>query len=310
MNNYLPKVLWLDDEYEDEGMQQTISLAEQEGIELVPFKSLEEGLEELKANLDHYEAVLLDAMFFEKKDDVATTEDTLYALKAKQEIDRLAENKLLEIFVLTGKVGKGHDIDNSFVKVFGGQVYRKGNMEDEDNLWRKLKAAVARQPSAQLRYKYQSALAACNIIGPQADLKVFHLLKALDNNTLNSEHLNAIRKIVELLIENMISRDIVPHQISTMNGAAYYLLGLKARSDDGNGSFQLKKGDIPAEVGKLFNSLVSTIQVGSHAKWLDGHIQDMGTQYWTQGAVYQLLAILEWFNFQVRERPQVTYYTV
>ena len=59
------KVLWIDDEHE--GMSGFKGDAKVNGIQLVPYKSLNKGVSELKKNYQIYDGVLLDAKFLKMK---------------------------------------------------------------------------------------------------------------------------------------------------------------------------------------------------------------------------------------------------
>ncbi len=71
-------ILWIDDEHES--LTSTKGRAKRNGIQLVPFKSLEGGLGELERNYPYYDGILLDAKFLANEDDNAGTEDTSSAL--------------------------------------------------------------------------------------------------------------------------------------------------------------------------------------------------------------------------------------
>ena len=62
------KILWIDDEHEK--LSSTKGRAKRNGIQLIPFKSLNSGMEELEKNYPTYDGVLLDAKFFENEKDV------------------------------------------------------------------------------------------------------------------------------------------------------------------------------------------------------------------------------------------------
>lgn len=70
------KVLWIDDEYKKQ--ESLIGDAEQDGIDIFPVESHEEGMEELEKN-PNYHAVILDAKVKHKKDDTVTNLNGLRA---------------------------------------------------------------------------------------------------------------------------------------------------------------------------------------------------------------------------------------
>ena len=60
-------ILWIDDEHEN--LSGFLGRASVNGINLIPFKSLNGGMEELEKNYPFYDGVLLDAQIFENEDD-------------------------------------------------------------------------------------------------------------------------------------------------------------------------------------------------------------------------------------------------
>jgi hypothetical protein len=306
MPGMLPKILWIDDEYET--LLDVKNQAKLAGFMLVPFRSLNAGMEELETNFTDYQAVLLDAKFYENENDVAATESTDNAFRAKERILKLSGKKEFEIFVLSGQAKDPEAIDGSFHKSFSN-FYRKGNSADNDQLWKDIAAAVDRQPVVQLRRKYHSAFAVCTeeYISYDVEPILIDLLTDHEKNKLTVDHLNVIRKILEKLGVAINGYNLVPSQLNSLNTIARFLRGDWANNGRGTPSFRLQRDQFPLEVGKMLSSLVETTQVGSHPLYLDAHIREMKTDYWLQASVYQLLAILEWFKPFVDSDPQIRY---
>ena len=70
MNNEY-KILWVDDQHQDKDMIQFIIDAESEGLLLDGYTSFEEAFEVMEKQIPIFDAILLDGMFFERKDQVA-----------------------------------------------------------------------------------------------------------------------------------------------------------------------------------------------------------------------------------------------
>lgn len=291
----LHKILWIDDEYDElENLPLEARLA---GLQLVPFRSLEQGMQELADNYSSYEAVLLDAKFFAKEDDVPGTEDTQNVFLAQQQINKLAAKKELEIFVLSGYSEDPSVIDRSFHKSFSN-FYRKHIPTDADQLWVDINAAVDRQPIIQLRRKYASAFAVCDdrYISPTLAPILVDLLSDHEDGRLSIDHLNAIRKVLEHLSDAIAGYGIVPSELDTLNTMARFLRGDWSSKSRQSTSYRLERDQFPEEVGRLFSSLVATTQAGSHAFYLDAHLRRLSSDYWLQASLYQLLGLLEWFK--------------
>ena len=295
------QILWIDDEYEQ--LRDVRNDARNAGLTLVPFRSLESGMEELEKNYTSYEAVLLDARFYERESDVAKTEDTKNAFAAQQRIHQLVAKKAFQIFVLTGQSGDSTVIDKSFEKSFG-RYYRKGVADDVEQLWKDIRSAAEEQPTVQLRRKYARAFAVCDhqYVDPKLEPILLSLLEAQEGPGLTVDHLNVIRKIVEMLGRAIVDYGFVPSTLDTINNISRVLRGdatsLNSR-DRSMPSYRLERGSFPVEVGWLLSSLVNTTQSGSHPLYLDAHLREVESNYWVQASFFQLLALLEWFKSYV-----------
>jgi hypothetical protein len=120
-------ILWIDDEYKE--LEDLEIHAERYGIILHGFTSFEEGFNELESNLEYYDGVLLDAMFYEHKGQEKGTEDSKGLSKAMDQLIRLENRKKLPMFVLSGKVGFTHQ-ENEMLSNKGIYCYEKGNNND------------------------------------------------------------------------------------------------------------------------------------------------------------------------------------
>jgi|AntRauTorckE5430_2_1112549.scaffolds.fasta_scaffold00436_3 hypothetical protein len=306
MNNKLINILWIDDQYDilkDEANQAKLA-----GFRLNPFRSLNAGMQELETNYANYEAVLLDAKFYENEGDVAATESTDNAFRAKERILKLSGKKEFEIFVLSGQAKDPEAIDGSFHKSFSN-FYQKGNAADNDRLWKDIAVAVDRQPLVQLRRKYCSVFAVCTDAYISDDLEaiIIPLLTDFEDGNLNVDHFNVIRKVVEKLGVAISGYNLVPSELDTINSIARFLCGDWSSKTKNSTSYRLQWNQFPLEVGKMLSSLVQSTQAGSHPDYLDRHIREMKTDYWVRASFFQLLAILEWFKPFVDSSPEIKY---
>ena len=302
----LNRVLWIDDEYDQ--LQDVINDARNEGILLAPYKSLREGMAELHDNYQLYDAILLDAKFYARENDVAGTEDTQYVFEAQRQIQKLAAKKEFEIFILSGQAEDPTTIDNSFRKSFPN-FYHKGDNEESDKLWRDLNSAIDRQPIVQLRREYSSVFAVCDdkYVNRDLEINLIDLLSDYKKDGLNVDHLNAMRKIVEHLGEAIVAYGFVPDELDSINNISRVLRGdVTSKDRQASRKYQLEHKSFPNEVGWLMSSLVQTVQSGSHALYLDAHLRTSNSKFWIQAAFFELLALLEWFKAYVDsgDRPR------
>ena len=172
MEDIFYNILWIDDEHET--LTGTKGRAKRNGINLIPFKSLNSGMDELERNYPFYDGVLLDAKFFENEDDVKGTEDTYNVHRAKERL--LLLKKKFEVFVLTGQAEAYED--KTFKKAFT-KVYKKGSDEEIDRLFSDIKGAAATQEDTQIRHSYKRVFDVCTekYIGEYAGQDILNLLK-------------------------------------------------------------------------------------------------------------------------------------
>ena len=94
------KVLWIDDEYKKQS--DVIGDAEQDGIDIIPFESHEEGIEALMSNIKGFHAVILDAKVKKGRYDTVTGLSGLTASRDKL-IEINNQGTYLPSFIFTGQ---------------------------------------------------------------------------------------------------------------------------------------------------------------------------------------------------------------
>jgi hypothetical protein len=94
-------VLWIDDEHDHPEMETFIIQAETMGITLNGYSNFKEGFIALKANLNHFDVILLDALFLEDEKSETVSKKGLGASIAK--INELKNKKTFPYFVLSGQ---------------------------------------------------------------------------------------------------------------------------------------------------------------------------------------------------------------
>ncbi|MFT4757076.1 MAG: hypothetical protein ACI91R_001726 [Vicingaceae bacterium] len=286
-------ILWIDDEHE--GMSGFKGDAKFNNIQLIPFKSLNDGITELKKNYPIYDGVLLDAKFFENENDVRGSEDTDNVHRAKEEL--LLLPKKFEVFVLTGQAEAYED--KTFNKAFKN-VYKKGIDEDIEQLFIDIKQAADRQIDTQIRHKYQRVFEVCTdkYIGGDASSTLLSLLKSLednDNNLDSNDKLNTIRKIVEKLFVALNRIGILPDELTgNINGSSKFLAGADP-------SYYLNEEIADKTTAYLLRSILTVTQDGSHigsssSLGVNNHIVQRATPYLFSSVLFQLLDVLLWFK--------------
>lgn len=304
MEDIFYNILWIDDEHET--LTGTKGRAKRNSINLIPFKSLNSGMDELERNYPFYDGVLLDAKFFENEDDVKGTEDTYNVHRAKERLLQL--KKKFEVFVLTGQAEAYED--KTFKKAFT-KVYKKGSDEEIDRLFSDIKVAAATQEDTQIRHSYKRVFDVCTekYIGELAGQDILNLLKVNDATNIDN-HFNAIRKVVEDLFIAFNKFNLLPAEFVTpgvaLNESSKFLAG---KGTDGSlfsekGYQHLEETHLPKQIAFYLRSILSVTQAGSHRSEIDLHVRTIKTPFLLKSVFFQLLDVLAWFKMYVDSNPK------
>ena len=304
MEDIFYNILWIDDEHET--LTGTKGRAKRNGINLIAFKSLNNGMDELERNYPFYDGVLLDAKFFENEDDVKGTEDTYNVHRAKERLLQL--KKKFKVFVLTGQAEAYED--NTFKKAFT-KVYKKGSDEEIDRLFSDIKVAAATQEDTQIRHSYKRVFDVCTerYIGELASQDILNLLKVNDETNID-HHFNTIRKVVEDLYIAFNKFNLLPAEFVTpgvaLNESSKFLAG---KGSDGSlfsekGYQHLEETHLSKQIALYLRSILSVTQAGSHRSEIDVHVRTIKTPYLLKSVFFQLLDVLVWFKMYVDSNPK------
>ncbi|MCB0708923.1 MAG: hypothetical protein KDC15_05985 [Chitinophagaceae bacterium] len=304
MEDIVYNILWIDDEHES--LAGTKGRAKRNGINLIPYKSLNNGMSELESNFPYYDGVLLDAKFFENEDDIQGSEDTYNVHRAKERLLQL--KKKFEVFILTGQAEAYED--KTFKKAFT-KVYKKGSDDEIDRLFADIKLAAATQEDTQIRHAYKRVFDVCTekYIGELAGQDILNLLKVNDDLHID-DNLNAIRKIVEDLFTAFGKFRLLPLEFVTpgvaLNESSKFLAGKTA---DGTpfsekGYQHLEETHLPPHIASSLRSLLSVTQAGSHRSKIDLHVKTIKTPFLFKSVLFQLLDVLTWFKVYADSNPK------
>lgn len=305
MDDIFYNILWIDDEHET--LSGTKGRAKRNGINLIPFKSLNGGMSELERNYPFYDGVLLDAKFFENEDDKEGTEDTYNVHRAKEQLLQL--KKKFEVFVLTGQAEAYED--KTFKKAFT-KVYKKGSDDEIDRLFADIKEAASSQEDTQLRHYYKRVFDVCTekYIGEYAGQDILNLLKVEDESNIDN-HFNAIRKIIEDLFSAFHKFNLLPDEFVSpnvaLNQSSIFLAGQEQNEKTDPVYKQhchLKETHLPPQIAYYLRSILAVTQSGSHRSNIDHHVRSVKTPFLLKSVFFQLLDILVWFRMYVDSNPK------
>jgi len=295
-------VFWIDDQHEEQAMLSFKVQAEQYGIILHPYASAEEGLPMLEERLHLYDAVLFDALFFERKDQVSGTEEVDGLSTAIAKVNQLKHRKAFTPFILTGQPRL--DGDKTFKATFG-VFYRKGDPKDVQRLFKDIRAAAEAMTDTQIRHRHQRVFDVCTpeYIGQTAGRELLGILRRENDDTFIEDaatHINSIRKIMEDLFRACHRVGLLPdtfvHGTIALNETGRFLSGIPERA------YQVQNGIVPKMVGELIENILSVAQPASHRLHVDEHMARVRSPYLLYSTTYMLLDVLLWFKNFADER--------
>ena len=280
--------------------------AEQYGILLHPFASAEEGLPVLENRLHFFDAVLFDALFFERKDQVSGTEEVDGLSTAIAKVNQLKHKKAFTPFILTGQPRL--DGDRTFKATFG-EFYSKRNPLDVQRLFKDIRTAAEAMTDTQIRHRFQRVFDVCTptYIGQTAGRELLSILRRENDDTFIDEaaaHINSIRKIMEDLFRACHRVGLLPdtfvHGTIALNETGRFLSGIPERA------YQIRNGVVPKMVGELIEKILSIAQSASHRLHVDEHMARVRSPYLLYSTTYMLLDVLLWFKDFTDEQGVVT----
>lgn len=295
------EVLWIDDQHKEDTMKQLLISAANEGIRLNGYTSYEEGFEVVEKNLDRFDCILLDGMFFEKKDQVQGTEDITGIGEAISHINRLSQKKAFPWFVLSGK-DKFTSGDNDILKANKAVCFDKSNPEDIDKLFNELKLVCENLETFQIRKKHQGVLEVCEdrFLGETQFSRIFKVLECIENGSPIEGQLTEMRMVVERVLERMASLGLVPDELSP-NQASRFL-------SDKHGDFTHKSEFVHPLFAENVFRLLSVLQDGSHDKEglnlnVQGYLRTNSSDYFQRSIAYLFLDVLLAFLSLAKDYP-------
>lgn len=305
MDDIFYNILWIDDEHETLGG--TKGRAKRNGINLMPFKSLNGGMSELERNYPFYDGVLLDAKFFENEDDKEGTEDTYNVHRAKEQLLQL--KKKFEVFVLTGQAEAYED--KTFKKAFT-KVYKKGSDDEIDRLFADIKDAASSQEDTQIRHSYKRVFDVCTekYIGEYAGQDILNLIK-VDNDSEIDKHLSSIRDIVQDLFTTFHKYELIPSEFVTpsiaLNESSKFLAGKNYTGEyfEVKGYRHLDATHLPNQIATYLRNILGITQPGAHRTEIDDHVRSVRTHFLMKSVLFQLLDVLVWFKMYVDSNPKI-----
>jgi hypothetical protein len=293
------KVIWFDDEFSSLDILR--EKAYLNNIDLVGFNNAKAGIEELERNIKHYDAAIIDGLFYLNEERSGTPSSDKALFNVAMKLHELASVKKLPWFILSGQISFTKDRNRYADGLKENQVYDKLNEEHLAKLWKDIKGEADKQTETQLRHKYQSAFSVCDeaCIGPEVAKPLLFLLESLEkeedgNNTIDK--LNSARKIIEQLFAAFYRIQILPEEVwkgnGGLNGAGKFLACK-------NYLYIYHEEIMPPTISFLLRNVLSITQDGSHSEGelslkIDSFIKGQATGFLFKSVVFMLLEVLVW----------------
>lgn len=290
------KVLWLEDEIEK--IEAFLDRLYINGITAIHKDTANNFIAELTANLDSYDAVILDVMGVVNSFDEKPSSKAFSV--AHQSVLSNKHKKNIPFFVLSAQLTKD---ENQGLKEYIGETHVYIKSKDEDRLIEDIKRAVSRQSDYILRDKYTDILTIFNEnqLGSKHYERIFNLIRWVESSQEidNSEdQLTRIRKIIEAIFHSLAKQGLVPSEITSnpgwLNGTSLFL------ANKHSAYMQVEPYVHPTVSDSIFR-LLNIIQDGSHAEGglklrVDEYIQLNKSDYLFKSCIYLLFDIIIWYK--------------
>jgi hypothetical protein len=296
MSEKMLNILWIDDEHHKlPGLHLT---AKDFGIKLFPYKSMNGGCAELEKNLSKYDAVLLDAKFFENEDDQPGSEDTQWIYDTKDRIRDL--DRSLQYFVLTGqaKTYASEEFNKAFKNVF-----EKGKDKDEDTLFKMLVEACENREITQLKCNYSENFEVfkMGILDFKYQPLLIDILLNLKNEDFKKKNITVQRDLLEAIFKSLnnpvpcIPNNFFDSRINNKPNQEWCTLFFEGRQVIDQGVAYTIDKIIPKDISSAIRRIKESVNRYSHLS--DDDV--LKTPFLSN--TFLLLELLEWIPIFVQE---------
>lgn len=300
-------ILWIDDEHNDEALLPFILQAEQQDIILEGYGSFKEGFNALEANINFYDVILLDALFFE--DENSETPNPAGLGSAIQKINELRNKKSFPYFVLSGQT-HFTEVTNPILEAFKLRCYNKKKAEDVIELLQNIKAEADMQTDLQIKHGNQLLFEILNDYPDAARdtfMSIFKGLKGFDNHFDDQLYFTQLRIILEILFRRANAFGLLHDKCVQVNGSQVNLTEsclFLSGQDTNHLKITCSVTHFPKLIANNVKNIIHTTGAASHTSVVDIteniHIQayrkSINTPYLLYSLALQLMDILIWFD--------------
>ena len=309
----MKKVLWLEDQFES--WRFLIDDAADEGIDLIHFYTVAKLEEHLKKNWRQVDAIILDAMGFvnnrnEKPSTRALGASLVTILRAESNY-----NTAFPYFIYTGSLAGD---DAAMVRAMIGEdlVFFKG--EDQERLFKEVKARIANSVLFQAKEKYRNVLLLADekYLGEDVEDDLIWMISHLTIESTDFDF-NRIRRLIEVMYSRMAGLGFIPFEIKgNFTNCQKFLSQMFHGRDKTTGKLYLpykhRTQYVPKIIGEELKVLSSIVQDASHKKDdmpLDIHTyidESKGSGFYLfHSVILGCFEILIWYKKLVDNYPDI-----
>lgn len=309
-------ILWIDDEHDDEALLPFILQAEQQGILLEGYGSFKEGFKALEANINFYDVILLDALFFE--DENSETPNPAGLGSAIQKINELRNKKSFPYFVLSGQT-HFTEVTNPILEAFKLRCYNKKNPEDVIELLQNIKAEADTQLELQIKHENQTLFEVLKQYPNSSRdtfISIFKGLKGLNNQFDDQLYFTQLRIILETMFRMANAIGLLHDECVQVNGSQVNLTESSlflSGQDTNHLKIRCSVTHFPKLIANNVKNIIHTTGAASHTSVVDIteniHIQayrkGLNTPYLLYSLALQLMDVLIWFDGYSKENSNI-----
>lgn len=267
-------ILWIDDEWELMTSFKKHCLLEYQ-MELHPFKTQKEGLDDYAKHPDFYEAAILDAKVLDESEEEVANVSSLQksVMRIKEQFNNLP------YFISTGQPDL---LSDSMFKSFFPNYYEKDS--DDENLCKDIIKTIEESPNRQIVNKYPELFS--KLKSPIYD-EMLSIIKIHENHeTNNADAFNKIRKVLDWIMQSVSDYGLLatPFNGTNLNDCSRFL-----------GNTKLNEY-IPTYIQRHLFSLVTIANEGSHRQITDEMVKNGNAPYLVSASIFELINVLLWLH--------------
>ncbi|MBO4654381.1 MAG: response regulator [Bacteroidales bacterium] len=289
------KVLWVDDEYDTPALQEVADLAFDRGINMeTGCKSAEEALTHLQHPHD-FDAVVLDIRFYKSQSD---TLESLGRMKGLREVTKRLEQLksggcYLPTFIYSGQpeIYKTEDYSDNY----GDYPLFSKDDEGKYKLFDAIITAVNERVETQIKLKYAPLFDVCvprYMFDSNLTERLLNYARQVEqNDTMRTEYLNDMRKLIEELFEKCEQAGLLISGIPKLNDKSKFLCENKLQKF------------IPLYVQDSIRFILRCTQEGSHYGIADTDLRNGVAPFLFRSLFFSLSNILVWWKQFIDSNP-------